>query len=146
LPTHGSPPYLSVPCRLGTSTYKFQVKIKSGRATVRHHVFHSSGSCLSAEVGSGAATCPVALEPASLLRMALVSPRVSWLQTHGEDSGAPHVLWLGIIPPCREGSELPRVLWSPMGRRLKHEERPSRLAYVARLLYSQRMHAHFQGG
>jgi hypothetical protein len=33
----------------------------------------------SAEEGSGTATCPVASDPAFLLRRALVPPRVLWL-------------------------------------------------------------------
>jgi hypothetical protein len=49
-----------------------------------------------------ATTCPTAPEPASLVRRAPTPPRVSWLQTRGEGFGAPHVLYLRILPPCGE--------------------------------------------
>jgi hypothetical protein len=45
----------------------------------RCHVSHGSGSCLSAQEGSGAATCPAALDYASLFGRAPALPRVPWL-------------------------------------------------------------------
>jgi hypothetical protein len=90
---------MSVPCRLGTPTYKPQVKT-SHRACIhtlpcalrhrtsppswgglwRYHVSYVSEPRVSAEVGSGATTCPMAPNLASWLRWALVLPRVLWLQ------------------------------------------------------------------
>jgi hypothetical protein len=65
--------------------------------------------------GSEAATCPVALDPASLIRRVLAPPCVSWLRTRSEGSSAPRILRFLILPPYREGSWLPRILWFPMG-------------------------------
>jgi hypothetical protein len=79
---------LSVSCRLGTPTYKFQVKTRSGRGLTRHHVPCSAGPCLLAEVGSEAVMCPVALDAASLIGRAPAPPRVPWLRTP---------------PPCKGG-------------------------------------------
>jgi hypothetical protein len=86
-----------------------------GRPTVCHHVSYSSGSCLPAEVGSGAATCSAALEPASLVKRALAPPCVPWVRTYWEGSSAPCVMCLRILPPCGEGSGPPRILRPPVG-------------------------------
>jgi hypothetical protein len=45
----------------------------------RCHVSHGLGSCLPAREGSGAVTCPTALDPTSLLKRASVLPCVPWL-------------------------------------------------------------------
>jgi hypothetical protein len=63
---------LSVSCRPGTPTYKLQVKTRRGCAPTCRHVPYNTRPCLPAEVGSGAATCPVAPNPASLQGSALV--------------------------------------------------------------------------
>jgi hypothetical protein len=71
---------------------------------MRYHVSCSTGPCLPTKVGSGAATCTVAPDPASLIVRASAPSRVSWLRTCGEDSGALRVLRLRILPPYQEGS------------------------------------------
>jgi hypothetical protein len=71
---------------------------------MRRRVPCSTRSCLLAKVGSGAATCSVALDPASLIRRASTLSRVLWLQTRGEGFGVPRVLRLRILPPYQEGS------------------------------------------
>jgi hypothetical protein len=45
------------------------------------HVPYNSRPCLPNEVGSGAATCPTTLDPASLPMWALTLPHVQWLWT-----------------------------------------------------------------
>jgi hypothetical protein len=73
---------------------------------MRRHVSCSTGPCLPAEVGSGAATCPVALDLASLIGRAPAQPRVPWLWTRLParlGSGASRVLQLWILPPCKRG-------------------------------------------
>jgi hypothetical protein len=52
------------------------------------HVPHGSGPWLPTREGSGASTCLVALDPASLLRRAPALPRTPWLWT---------------LPPCSGG-------------------------------------------
>jgi hypothetical protein len=59
---------------------------------MRRYVPCSTGSYLPAKVGSEAATCSVAPDPASLIERALTSSRVPWLQTCWEGFGAPRVL------------------------------------------------------
>jgi hypothetical protein len=55
---------------------------------IRHcHVSHGSRSRLPAQEGSGAAMCPKALDPASLLRRALAPPHVPCLLTPPPRSG-----------------------------------------------------------
>jgi hypothetical protein len=117
---------LSVSCRPGTPTYKLQVKTRSGACThmsprdLQHrtlppsrgglqgcHVSSRSGSRLLGRKGFGVTTCIVAGDPASLQGRALVrhlscSSR-SYLPV-GEDSGAPRVIRLWILPLYREGS------------------------------------------
>jgi hypothetical protein len=88
----------------------FKTRQGAGRAPMRHHVSYSTGSCLSAKVGSKVVTCPGTPYPASLIRRDPMPPHVLWLRTHWEGSGAPCVLWLKILPPCWEGSGLPRIL------------------------------------
>jgi hypothetical protein len=83
---------------------------------MRHHVPYSTEPCLSAKVGSEAATCPVALDPASLIGRVPTPPRVSWLSTRWEGSDVLRVLRLWILPTCWEGSRLPHVLRFPVGR------------------------------
>jgi hypothetical protein len=46
---------------------------------MHHHVPCSTGPYLPAEVGSGAAMCPVASEPALLIGRTPASPCVPWL-------------------------------------------------------------------
>jgi hypothetical protein len=55
---------------------------------MRRHMPYSTGPCLPAKVGSGAATCLVALNPTFLIGRALVPPCVPWLRTP---------------PPCKGG-------------------------------------------
>jgi hypothetical protein len=78
---------------------RFKTRQVAGHASTRYHVPYGSGPCLSAEigsdaatwsmapdlallaeVGSDAATCPMAPNLTSRLRWALVLPRVLWLQ------------------------------------------------------------------
>jgi hypothetical protein len=80
-------------------------------------VSYSSGSCLPAEVGSGAATCSAALEPASLVKRAPAPPCVPWVRTYWEGSSAQCVMCLRILPPCGEGFGPPRILRPPCGSR-----------------------------
>jgi hypothetical protein len=54
--------------------------------------------------------------PPPLIGRALALPHVPWHRTHQESSNAPRVMWLWILPPCREGSGLPRCMCSPVGR------------------------------
>jgi hypothetical protein len=54
----------------------------------RYHVPRGSGPCLPAQEGSGAAMCPAAPDPASLLERDPVPPRSLRLQT---------------LPPCLGG-------------------------------------------
>jgi hypothetical protein len=92
---------------------------------VHYHVPYGSEPCLPAEVGSDAATCPMAPDPTSLLGKSLMLPRVARLWTpppcsrglryyhvsHGsrlhiparEGSGATTCPWLWIPPPCSGG-------------------------------------------
>jgi hypothetical protein len=44
-------------------------------------------------------------------------PHVLQLQTHWEGSGVSHAPRLRILPPCGEGSGLPRILRSFVGRK-----------------------------
>jgi hypothetical protein len=84
----------------------FKLRQGAGHAPTRHHVPYNTGHCLPVEVGSGAATCPVAPDLASLIRSASTSPRVSWFRTPSPYKGgsdASCVLQLWILPPCREG-------------------------------------------
>jgi hypothetical protein len=95
----------------------FKTRLGAGRAPMCRHVSYSTGSCLSAKVGSKVVTCPATPYPTSLIRRDLTPTHVPWLRTHWEGSGAPRVLWLKILPPCWEGSGLPRILQSPVGHR-----------------------------
>jgi hypothetical protein len=72
------------------------------------HVSHGSEPRLPAREGSGAAMCPTAPDPASLLRRALVLPRVARLLTSPSCSAG---LWCCYVShgsgprlPAREGS------------------------------------------
>jgi hypothetical protein len=70
-------------------------------------VSSGSVSCLHDEKGPGAATCPVALNPASLQGRAPVchvSYKFGFCLPTGEGSGASCILRLQILPPYREGS------------------------------------------
>jgi hypothetical protein len=58
---------------------RFKSRQRAGRATTRCHVPHTTGTCLPAMVGSGAATCSAAPDPASLIRRAPALPQVLWL-------------------------------------------------------------------
>jgi hypothetical protein len=69
---------LLVPYKPGTSTCKLQVKTRNRVCT---HVPCSTGLCLPIKVGSGAAMCPVAPDPAFLIGRAPTPPRVPWLWT-----------------------------------------------------------------
>jgi hypothetical protein len=63
---------MSVPCRPSTLHTSFKPRQGEELASTHCHVSYGSGPCLLAEVGSGAATCPTALNPASLLGRAPV--------------------------------------------------------------------------
>jgi hypothetical protein len=58
--------------------------------------------------GLRSAVCPTAPDPTSLQGRA-PEHRMSYSSGYclpaGEGSGAPHVLWLQILPPYREGSD-----------------------------------------
>jgi hypothetical protein len=60
---------------------RFKSRQRARRVTMCCHVPHSTGTCLSARVGSEATMCPVTPEPASLIRRALVPPCIPSLQT-----------------------------------------------------------------
>jgi hypothetical protein len=121
----------------------------NGNFGMWHHVSYSSRPHLSSKVGSGAATCPMALDCTSRLRWAPTLSCVLWLQTSP-------LSWDGL-QRCHmsrgSGSCLPtgRALgrhasYGPLWTAgFKHNEKPSRTACVARPAYSQRTHAHFQG-
>jgi hypothetical protein len=83
------------------------------------HVFRGSRSCLPFREGSGAATCPVAPDPASLFRRAPALPRVP---RHRPP------------PPCSGGLRCCHVscgsLWAVD---IKNKERLSWSTYAARL-------------
>jgi hypothetical protein len=57
---------MSVPCRPSTLHTSFKPRQGEELASAHCHVSYGSGPCLLAEGGSGAATCPTALKPASL--------------------------------------------------------------------------------
>jgi hypothetical protein len=82
---------LSVPCKLGTPTYKLQVKTRSG-SCIHAPPPNSTRPYLPAKVGSYVVTCPVAPDPTSLLGRALAFPRVSWLRTLPSRRA--------LVPPC----------------------------------------------
>jgi hypothetical protein len=65
----------------------FKSRQIAGRASTRCHMPYVSGPRLSAEMGSGAATCPMARDLASQLRWAPALPRAPWLQTSPPGSG-----------------------------------------------------------
>jgi hypothetical protein len=58
-----------------------RIRQATERVTTGHHMFISSGSCLSDEVFSGDVTCSMASDPASMSRRALAPPRVLQLRT-----------------------------------------------------------------
>jgi hypothetical protein len=116
---------MSVPYRLGTATYKFQVKIRSGACThalpraLQHrtlppskgglrgcHVLIGSRSCLRDRKGSGTTTCTVAPDPASLQGRAPVHHVFYSSRSYPpvrEGSGASRVLQLRILPHSKGG-------------------------------------------
>jgi hypothetical protein len=104
LPQGGPEGHCWYPTDLVPPCISFNSRQRVRCSIVHRHISRSFGSCLPAEVGSGAALCPAAPEPAFLVRRALAPPH------------APCVLWLQILPPCGEGFGLPRVLWPPVGR------------------------------
>jgi hypothetical protein len=59
---------------------RFKPRQGDGHASVHCHVPYDSGPCLPAEAGSSTATCPMALDPASLLERASVLPHVTRLR------------------------------------------------------------------
>jgi hypothetical protein len=153
---------LSVPYRPGTTAYRLQGTTKS-RSYInalphalqlrtlplcrggfrRCHVSYSSRPCLPVEVGFDSATCPMASDPAPLLKWAPVSLRVPWLQTSllerrglwhrhvSQDSGPRFPVEMGSsVVTCPTAPDrasmsgmalaLSRVLRYPMGR-VPHE-------------------------
>jgi hypothetical protein len=138
---------LSVPYRLGTPTYKLQVKTKSGacnhalphipwhriqppnRGGVQScHVSSVSETHLLAKVGSSTTTCPNAPDPMGGLQSA-TCPMAPGSHLRVGRASSCHVSY--------------GPLWA-VG--LKHEEKPSRPACATWLACSQRTHTHFQGG
>jgi hypothetical protein len=92
-------------------------------APTRCHVSHSSRPCLPAQAGSNAAACPMAPDPASLLRRAPTLPCVPQLRTssrlwgglqhcHVSPGSEPHLF-------AQEAPMLPHILWPAMGHGLK---------------------------
>jgi hypothetical protein len=63
---------LSVPYRPGTPRTSFKSRQRVGCVSMHRHVPYGIGPSLPAKVGSEAATCPVALDPVSLLERAPV--------------------------------------------------------------------------
>jgi hypothetical protein len=107
---------LSVPCRPGTPTNRLKSKIRS---KTYYHMSYSSESLLPARQGSGVATCPVTLNPASLLRRAPVLPRALWLRT---------------TPPCLGELQRSHVSrGSQQATSLRNNERSSWPRHAARL-------------
>jgi hypothetical protein len=95
----------------------------------RCHMSRGSGSCLPAQVGSGAAMCPMALDPTSLLGRAPVLPCVPRYHT---------------LPPCLGGLQCYHVsrcsLWATD---LKNKEMLSWPTYAAILMCFQDMPTHY---
>jgi hypothetical protein len=84
----------------------FKSRHGAGRGPTRHHMPCSTGPCLPSKVDFGAATCPVALDPTSLIGRTPAPPCVPWIRTPPptrDGSGAPCVLQLHILPPWRGG-------------------------------------------
>jgi hypothetical protein len=75
---------LSVPCRPGTPAYRLESKTRKTYC----HMPYSTGSCLPAREGFGAATCPAAPDAASMFGRAPTLPRVPQLR---------------MLPPCSGG-------------------------------------------
>jgi hypothetical protein len=77
-----------IPYKYGTPAYRLKSKTRN---TTYYHVLYSSGSYLPAREGSGAAACPIILDPSSLLGRASALPHahgsISRLPTR-EGSGA----------------------------------------------------------
>jgi hypothetical protein len=101
---------LLVPYRPGTPAYKLQAKTRNRVyisalpcAATCCHVSHGSELSLPAREGSGAATCPMAMDNASLLVRALMMPCAPQLQTPSHCSGG---LWCCHVPRG-SGSHLP---------------------------------------
>jgi hypothetical protein len=116
---------LLVPCRLGTPTCKIQVNIWSEAfihvlpRSLQHwtlpsskgwlrgcHMSRGFESCLPNRKASGATACTVAPNPASLQGRAPMCHVYRGSGPHlpaMEDSGAPRVLQLRILPPYRGG-------------------------------------------
>jgi hypothetical protein len=96
-----------------------------------YHMPCGFGPYLPAKMRSGAATCPVAPDLASLLR---------------RDLALPHVLWLWALLPRQGGLWYCHVshdlLWAAG---LEHKEMASRPSYAARLTRSQGVLACLQG-
>jgi hypothetical protein len=124
---------MSVPCRPGTPAYKLQAKTRSRACThvlpraLRHltlppsqgalrgcHVSSGPRSHLPDIKGSTAASCTVALDPASL-QGRVPEHHMSYSSrsflTAREGSGSLCVLQLWILPPSKEGPRAPHVLY-----------------------------------
>jgi hypothetical protein len=73
------------PCRYPTDRVPLHISLKSrqvvGHASTHCHMLYGSGPRLPVELGSNAATCPMAPDLASQLRWAPTLPRVIWLRT-----------------------------------------------------------------
>jgi hypothetical protein len=102
--------------KIGYPAYKLQVKTKD-KMGVHARVSHGSGSCLSAQESSGAATCPMNPARLSWLRAAPEPLRASWLQLPppgpGAAPGPSRAPWaLAPASWLRAAPELPRVSWA----------------------------------
>jgi hypothetical protein len=83
------------------------------RGLWRCHMSSSSGSRLPVWKGSGTATCPAALDPASLLERALVLSRIPWLcilPLFGRAPALPRVSRRWILPPAARHMAAPEPL------------------------------------
>jgi hypothetical protein len=100
---------LSVPYRPGTPHTCSKSGLRIGRASTCRHMALSFGSRLPAREGSGATTCPAALDPASQLGKAPLLPCVMWLRTLPHCSGGLQCCRMfhvsGPCYPAQEGSE-----------------------------------------
>jgi hypothetical protein len=116
---------------------------------MRRHVPCSTVLYLPAKVGSSAAMCSVALDPASLLGRVPVLPYVLWLRTRLSDREG---FGATACPMAPDSTSLSRgvrrchvsysFMWTVC---LKHKEKPSWPANVVRLTCFQSMHTCFQG-
>jgi hypothetical protein len=145
---------VSIPCRLGTPTYKLQIKTRSRTCThmapraLQHqtllssqgglrgyHVSNDSRSHLPDRKGSSTATCTVTLDPASLQGRAPVH-HVSYsfrsCLPPREGSSASRVLQLRILPPSKGGLRCATCLAAPDPASLQGRALECSMSYSSR--------------